>query len=400
MVRRSRPKNRRDLILRAAAELFRDRGYPAVGIDDIGEAVGITGPAVYRHFRSKEDVLLAALERILDHTLERLDATVGDATGVEAVVRTMQGLVSTTMQEWDFAVVFRREAQPLPESLRAQLRAKRRRVIEYLTRATHEVHPTLTGLDLRLLLEIQYGALAGVLAHGNPAQRRRYEPIVSRMTADILLIEEVPPLRPREPALLPSARASRASRRETVLAAAVELFADSSYPTVGIDEAGTNAGITGPSVYRHFANKEALLVEALRRMGDHLNVLLSSTLALQAPPESVLAEMTRRLVEVAYASPDLFVVYFNEGHHATGAALAWYEQQVSTLFDEWAGVLRRSWRGLGEVEARTIAYGVVGAVARVASTRSLRQSDWRDLLGTTLRSIQTADGAVPDRSGP
>lgn len=387
------------MILLAAAELFRDRGYQAVGIDDIGEAVGITGPAVYRHFRSKEDVLLAALERVLDHTLEALDATVGDATGEEAVDRTVHGLVSTTMQEWNFAVVFRRESQPLPESLRARLRPKRRRVIDYLVRATHQVHPALTGLDLRLLLEIQYGTLAGVLGHGNPAHRRRYEPVVSRMTADILLVDEVPPLRPREPALLPSARTTRASRRETVLAAAVELFADSSYPTVGIDEAGINAGITGPSVYRHFANKEALLMEALRRMGDHLNVLLSSTLALEAPPATVLAELTRCFIEAAYASPDLFVVYFNEGHHATGPGLAWYEQQVSMLFDEWAGVLQRSQPGLGEVEARTISYGVVGAMERVASTRALRGSDWRELLDITLTGIQ-ADGDGRRRPRP
>ncbi|CAM3730809.1 TetR/AcrR family transcriptional regulator [Smaragdicoccus niigatensis] len=41
----------------AAAELFNTRGYDAVGIEDIGAAVGISGPAIYHHFASKGDLL-------------------------------------------------------------------------------------------------------------------------------------------------------------------------------------------------------------------------------------------------------------------------------------------------------------------------------------------------------
>jgi AcrR family transcriptional regulator len=48
-------------MLDAAAKLFSTRGYVDTGIDDIGEAVGVTGPAVYRHFKSKEALLVAVL---------------------------------------------------------------------------------------------------------------------------------------------------------------------------------------------------------------------------------------------------------------------------------------------------------------------------------------------------
>jgi len=44
-------------ILHAAARLFRERGYDAVGVDDIGRAVGVTGPAIYRHFSGKDELL-------------------------------------------------------------------------------------------------------------------------------------------------------------------------------------------------------------------------------------------------------------------------------------------------------------------------------------------------------
>ena len=51
------PPHRRDLILEAAIELFRAKGFDATGIDEIGAAAGVTGPAVYRHYESKQDIL-------------------------------------------------------------------------------------------------------------------------------------------------------------------------------------------------------------------------------------------------------------------------------------------------------------------------------------------------------
>ena len=74
---RRRPKDRRDQILNVAADLFADRGFAAVSMQDIGEGTGITGGAIYRHFPSK-DALLQALvldiislwERIAEHTSE------------------------------------------------------------------------------------------------------------------------------------------------------------------------------------------------------------------------------------------------------------------------------------------------------------------------------------------
>ena len=58
-----RPASRREALLAVAAQLFADRGYPSVGLDDIGAAAGIAGPSVYNHFASKADVLAAVLHR-------------------------------------------------------------------------------------------------------------------------------------------------------------------------------------------------------------------------------------------------------------------------------------------------------------------------------------------------
>jgi AcrR family transcriptional regulator len=61
--------SRREQILAAAAELFARHGFHGVGIDDIGSAVGISGPALYRHFRSKDAMLGEMLTSISEELL-------------------------------------------------------------------------------------------------------------------------------------------------------------------------------------------------------------------------------------------------------------------------------------------------------------------------------------------
>src|SRR5215203_5251414 len=62
--------SRREQILQAAAQLFAERGSRAVGVDDVGAAVGVTGPAIYRHFASKDAMLAEMLLLISERLLE------------------------------------------------------------------------------------------------------------------------------------------------------------------------------------------------------------------------------------------------------------------------------------------------------------------------------------------
>jgi AcrR family transcriptional regulator len=66
---------RRAEILSEAAQLFAERGFLGVSIDEIGAAVGITGPGIYRHFAGKEallgEILISISERLLAGARER-----------------------------------------------------------------------------------------------------------------------------------------------------------------------------------------------------------------------------------------------------------------------------------------------------------------------------------------
>src|SRR5688500_20208370 len=80
--------SRREQILQAAARLFAERGSRAVGVDDVGAAVGVTGPAIYRHFASKDAMLAEILVRISERLL---------AGGSERVARSEERRVG---KEW------------------------------------------------------------------------------------------------------------------------------------------------------------------------------------------------------------------------------------------------------------------------------------------------------------
>lgn len=124
-----RPKNRRELILEAALELFGERGFAATGIDEIGEAAGISGPAVYRHFQSKNEILLEALNRIG----RRLRRGVDEAAALppdEALAHLVATHVDTVIEQGSFVVVWLRERNALKEEHRFSMRRYQRMQIE------------------------------------------------------------------------------------------------------------------------------------------------------------------------------------------------------------------------------------------------------------------------------
>jgi len=87
------PKTRRQQIIDVAADLFAERGYHGVSITDIGSALGLSGPALYKHFASKDallaEMLVGISEQLLDEGERRYRATVEQ--GPEATLSVLIG---------------------------------------------------------------------------------------------------------------------------------------------------------------------------------------------------------------------------------------------------------------------------------------------------------------------
>ena len=78
--------NRRDALVRAAAELFRAKGFDGTTIRDIAGAVGMQSGSPFYHFANKHELLLAVMEEGLRVGLDRTRAVV-DSPGLAPVER-------------------------------------------------------------------------------------------------------------------------------------------------------------------------------------------------------------------------------------------------------------------------------------------------------------------------
>jgi AcrR family transcriptional regulator len=157
---RARNGTRREEILGAAARLFADRGYHGVSIDDIGAAVGMSGPGIYRHFASKEDVLAQMLLRISqslhDEGARRVVAAPDGAAALDALLRWH---VEFSLSQPALITVHGRELGNVPDPARRQIRRLQRLYVEEWVTVLSEVLPGAPQARLRAAAHAAIGLL-------------------------------------------------------------------------------------------------------------------------------------------------------------------------------------------------------------------------------------------------
>jgi AcrR family transcriptional regulator len=157
---RTRDPDRRERILRAAAELVAERGFHAVSMADIGAASGIVGSGVYRHFDSKSAVLVALLDEGMERLLAGAAAAVGsgrpDAEVLDELVRDQ---VRFAVDEALLVRLWLREVQTLPDGEQRRLRRLQRHYVEEWVHTLRELRPELTDADARARVHVAIGAI-------------------------------------------------------------------------------------------------------------------------------------------------------------------------------------------------------------------------------------------------
>ncbi|TFD88281.1 TetR/AcrR family transcriptional regulator [Cryobacterium serini] len=158
---RSRAKaERRSALLSAAATLFAQSGFNGVSIEDLGAAVGVSGPAVYRHFNGKQAVLAALLIDVSE------DLVAGGQTVVTETTDAAAALGDLVRFHVDFALsnpevirVQDRDLDSLAESDRHRVRLLQREYVELWVEVLHRVHPAVNEALLRIRAHATFGLL-------------------------------------------------------------------------------------------------------------------------------------------------------------------------------------------------------------------------------------------------
>jgi TetR/AcrR family fatty acid metabolism transcriptional regulator len=86
-------EERERLILEAAEELLAEKGYHEMSIDDIAARVGVSKGTVYLHFPSKEELVLAQLERGMRRFIQSADVVLASAASPSAKLRSLIELI-------------------------------------------------------------------------------------------------------------------------------------------------------------------------------------------------------------------------------------------------------------------------------------------------------------------
>ncbi len=151
---------RREQILAIAAELFAEKGFHGVSIAELGAACGFSGPALYRHFRSKDAVLAEMLVSISDELLSVGRERVREAGGPDEALRGLiDWHVTFALDHKPLIVVQDRDWSALPLEAREKVRETQRKYVEVWVKQLRAIRPDLSPKQARTSVHAAFGLL-------------------------------------------------------------------------------------------------------------------------------------------------------------------------------------------------------------------------------------------------
>lgn len=146
--------------MRAAAHLFAERGYAAVSTVELGEAVGMSGPALYNYFPSKEALLG---ELLIDVSTRLLAGCLEIAGDDRPAADTLDELIAFHVEfattEPDIILLQDRELSSLPAEANRKVRRLQREYLREWERVLVALHPEFDESEVQTRLLATIGLL-------------------------------------------------------------------------------------------------------------------------------------------------------------------------------------------------------------------------------------------------
>jgi AcrR family transcriptional regulator len=188
----ARPE-RRAQILATAAELFAQRGFHGVSIDELGAAVGVSGPALYRYFPSKDamlsEMLVGISERLLAEGSRRTVAAPDAGAALDAL---LDWHIGFALSEPDLITVQTRELAHVPEPARRQVRRLQRLYVEEWVTVASELSPLAPPAQLRTAVHAMFGLLNSTPHSASDLPADAMAPLLHAMARGALLAASAP----------------------------------------------------------------------------------------------------------------------------------------------------------------------------------------------------------------
>lgn len=152
--------DRQRQILDTAARLFAERGFHGVSVHDIGAACGISGPALYKHFHGKDEILTRSLTAISEELLStgrsRSRAAVNPAAALDALIGWH---IEFALGHPALIVIQEREWGNLDAAGRKEVRAIQLAYIDVWVATLRALRPDLGKAAARAAVQATFGLL-------------------------------------------------------------------------------------------------------------------------------------------------------------------------------------------------------------------------------------------------
>jgi AcrR family transcriptional regulator len=152
----------------------------------------------------------------------------------------------------------------------------------------------------------------------------------------------------------------KSDRRLQLLSAAERLFAERGFLAVRLEDIGAAAGVSGPAIYRHFPNKESMLVELLVGISARLLAGAREVTARSSDAAAALDGLIDFHLDFALGEPDLIRIQDRDLAHLPAPAERQVRKAQRQYVEVWVAVLRELNPGLAEADARLTAHAVFG----------------------------------------
>ena len=173
---------RREAILAAAAGLFRERGFRATSLDDIGAAAGVSGPAIYRYFASKHELLARLIEDAAVAWRETVDEVLSqDTPPLVTLERLIDAAVALQLESGNLRVVYYQELRSLDDEARRRLARIDRVTMAEWVHLLCEVRPGLTDDEARAAVVMVDGLLRSVASFHTSLDLEQLAAVMKRM---------------------------------------------------------------------------------------------------------------------------------------------------------------------------------------------------------------------------
>lgn len=178
---------RKPEILEAALDLFHRKGFHQVGMDEIGAAAGVTGPAIYSHFSGKTGLLVAIFDRCAEELFDFGVEVSEDETPEQALRRLVSHHVDFVLNNRSLISIWIRDTTCLPEVEQERIREIQRFYMSLWVAELRELHPDMGRPEALSIVQCVFNLIGSVAFYDAKLGREALRRLLERKAITLVL---------------------------------------------------------------------------------------------------------------------------------------------------------------------------------------------------------------------